>query len=170
MFFALLSLHVAWMSYFMKMPTGNNSSSSILKQELKSKIKISSQNQNQPKNIIILPFQLQKLHNLLYFLRKLQYQRVIMTQLQLFTVRNLQHPHLSIYLIGTKQDTKHQMQMFLEISNFKRRTKKMLERLMQLKPSLLLLVMNLFKDIFLLKMFLKNIKGEVKNKSIGYRI
>jgi len=170
MFFALLSLHVAWMSYFMKMPTGNNSSSSILKQELKSKIKISSQNQNQPKNIIILPFQLQKLHNLLYFLRKLQYQRVIMTQLHLSTVKNLQHPHLSIYLIGTKQDTKHQMQMFLEISNFKRRTKKMLESLMQLKPSLLLLVMNLFKDIFLLKMFLKNIKGEVKNKSIGYRI
>jgi len=165
MFFALLSLHVAWMSYFMKMPTGNNSSSSILKQELKSKIKISSQNQNQPKNIIILPFQLQKLHNLLYFLRKLQYQRVIMTQLQLFTVRKLHHPHINIFLIDSNQDTKQQMQRILEISNFKRRAKKMLDRLIQSRPSLLHLVMNLSKDTFLLMVFHKKMRKQVNNTS-----
>ena len=137
MFFALLSLHVAWMSYFLKMPTGSNSSS-ILKQEVQLKIKLSSQSQRQPKNMI-LHSQLQKFQNLLYFLRESKYQKVIMTQFLQYTVRRLHHRH-SMFLIDSNQDTKQRMQRISEISSFKRRVKKMLERLKQ--SSLLPLVMN----------------------------
>jgi len=170
MFFAILSLHVAWVTYFMKIPTGN-SSSSILKPYPQSKMQpkpLSNQNQNRPKNTI-LSSQLQKFHNLTYLLKKSQYPKVNTIQLQLFTVKRLQHQQIKIVLIDSNQDTKQRMQSILGISNFKKGAKNMLERLIQLRPRLLLLVMNLSKDIFLLMMVQKTILKQVKKRSLVLR-
>ena len=172
MFFAILSLHVAWASYFMKMPTGSNSNS-ILKQELQSKMQqkqVLNQNQNQPKNII-LPYQLQKFHSLAYLLRRSQYQKVITTQLHIFTVKNLHNPLKNIILISSKQDTKQRMQSVLRILIiFKKGGENLLERLIQLRPRLLLLVMHLSKDIFLLVMVQEKKTKEVRHRrNIGFQ-
>ena len=126
-------------------------------------------NQNQPKNII-LPYQLQKFHSLAYLLRRSQYQKVITTQLHIFTVKNLHKPLKNILLISSKQDTKQRMQsVFRILIIFKKGGENLLERLIQLRPRLLLLVMHLSKDIFLLVMVQEKKIKEVKMRSIGFQ-